>query len=68
MNTVDMRISKRVHKRVMQIARERHIRAWKALESLIPAALLEIESSSIQQKPKDAQKPAKVRRVLLKSL
>ena len=48
----------------MHLARTQRIRAWKALESLISADLLELESSSIQQKQKNAINPAKAVRVL----
>lgn len=59
-----MKVSPKVHSIVMHLARTQRIRAWKALESLISADLLELESSSIQQKQKNAINPAKAVRVL----
>jgi hypothetical protein len=47
--TVDMRVSPKVHQAVMRLARKNRTRAWKALESLIPPALLEHDSSSTLQ-------------------
>jgi hypothetical protein len=50
MPTIFMKVSPKVHSAVMRLAREQRIRAWKALEFLIPVALLEDLNSSIQQK------------------
>ena len=62
--TVMMKVSPRARNGIMRLARQQKTRAWVILDSLLPAALLESNSSSIQQKPKDAHKSAKISRVL----
>ncbi len=64
--TVMMKVSPRARNGILRLARQQKTRAWVILDSLLPAALLESNSSSIQQKPKDAQSAKNVR-VLLSS-